>query len=457
MGTITSIGEPRPGPTPIAPTIAKHGYVEEEQVIRGTADLFTYDEAWQPVLDMGAVPFVTRVLVRRPADPAAASGSVVLEPLHPSGDMGAAWGRSRRMLTREGWTWVGVTQDVAGLAATKAGDPERYDELDVPMVGLGFDIVATVASTLRRGDFGSVVLDHLFMTGASYTGTFQRVFLGEGFHERARRPDGGPAVDGYLIQISSGAFMLGGYNPINEATGRPPADHPQRIIQPRDVPVIELLSEGEAETNLASRRDDSDEPSDRYRLYEVPGACHMSRGESSGSMLPATVEEPSTFPMYAVVGGALENLRRWSVEGDPPPRAERIELLADADAAPHGEMAEARPCARDEHGNALGGVRMPELEVPIASYYPHSTLADAGAAAAGRPRGEGRPGRPAMPLGEIMGSMTRFPPEQLRELYGSPAEYVARYRKVADGLVADRWILPADAERMVETAAGVTF
>ena len=47
-----------------------------------------------------------------------------------------------------------------------------------------------------RGSLASRIA-HLFMTRASYTGTFQRVFIGDGFHARARKPDGGPAVDGY--------------------------------------------------------------------------------------------------------------------------------------------------------------------------------------------------------------------------------------------------------------------
>ena len=449
MGTFARVRGPRPGPTHIGRVIAESGYVEDEYVIAGTADLFGYDADWKPVVEQASLPFVTRVLVRRPADPARASGAVVVEPLHPSGDMASAWPRLGRMLTREGWCWVGVTQDVVGLAATKAGDEARYAELDIPDAGLGFDIVAQVASWLRSGEVDGLVLDQLFMTGASYTGTFQRVFLGEGFHLRARRPDGGPAIDGYLIQISAGAFLLGGYNPLSRRSGRPPADHPQRIIQPRDVPVIELLSENEAETNVASRRDDSDAADDRYRLYEVPGACHMSNGESTHSRLPATIEQPSTFPMYALAGGALTNLRRWVVEGVAPPRAPRIEVLSDRDAGPHGDAPEAHPVARDEHGNAIGGVRTPDLDVPVASYYPHSTLVD--------DEPTGRPGRPAISLGGIMGSMTPFPPEQLRALYGTPDAYLAAYRKGVDALVDDGWILAADGERMLARSSMVSF
>ena len=449
MGIFTSVEGPRSGPTHIGRVIAEDDYVEEEYVVRGSADLFTYDEAWQPTLHRADVPYATRLLVRRPSDAARAGGAVVLEPLHPAGDMASAWPRLGRMLTREGWSWVGVTQDQMGLAATRAGDPQRYAALDIPEVGLGFDIVAQVASWLRTGAVDGLALDQLFMTGASYTGTFQRVFLGEGFHQRARRPDGGPAIDGYLIQISSGAFMLGGYNPLSTAAGQPPADHRHRVIQPRDVPVIELLSEGEAETNLASRRADCDDPDDRYRLYEVAGACHMSAGDSTTSRLPASVEAPSTFPMFALAGGALHNLRRWATEGVAPPRAPRIELLDDPGAGPHGGAPEALPVARDEHGNARGGVRTPDVDTPVAAFFPHSTLRHDVTA--------GPSGRPAISLGEIMGSMTRFPDDELRRLYGTPDGYLAAYRKGVAELVAERWILEADGERMLARAADVTF
>jgi len=235
---------------------------------------------------------------------------------------------------------------------------------------------------------------------------------------------------------------------LSASSGRPPAAHRPRTIQPCDVPVIELLSEGEAETNLASRRPDSDAPHDRYRLYEVPGACHMSAADP-GSRLPPTVEEPSTFPMDALAGGALDNLRRWVVEGVAPPRADRIELHADRDAGPHGDAHEALPIVRDRHGNACGGVRTPEVDVPIARYSPRSTLvADAAT---------GPPGRRPIPLGELMGSMERFDPAALRRLHGSPEGYLAAYRKGIERLLSERWILPADAGRLLARAAEVTF
>ena len=247
---------PRPGlALGVAKQLAAGGYVEEELVVRGAADLYTYDAQWNTQTRRTGVPFRTRLIVRRPDKPDASRASdAVLEPLHPAGDMASAWPRTGRTILREGMTWIGVTQDVFGLRALKGFKPERYAELEIPEPGLGFDIVARVAAWLRGPKSPLPPLSQLYMTGASFTGTFQRVFIGDGFHARARRPDGGPAIDGYLIQISSGAFMLGGYHALSEGTPVPPAGDRRRTIPPLDVPVIEMLSEGEAETNAGSRR-----------------------------------------------------------------------------------------------------------------------------------------------------------------------------------------------------------
>jgi hypothetical protein len=433
---------------PAAVTAA--GYVEDEYLVRGSADLFGHDESARTVRVAEDLPFTTRAVVRRPADPGRANGAVVLEPLHPFADMASSWPRVGHSLLRDGWTWIGVTQDLAGLDFTRRSDADRYGALDLPEAGLGFDVVALWASWLRAEGLADVRLDHLFMTGASHTGSFQRVFLGDGFAARARRPDGGPAVEGYLIQISSGGFGLGGYHPLNNRSPRLPTGDPRRTIGPHDVPVIELLSEGEAETNRESRRPDADDPDDRYRLYEVAGACHMSAGED-GSMLAglATAEEPSDFPMYALAAGALANLRRWVTDGVAPPRARPIELHEDRHAGPCGGAAEALPARRDEHGNALGGVRTPNVDVPVARYYPHSTLSE--------PAPVGPPGRPAIDAGELMGAMFRFPPDELRRLYGTPATYRRRYAEGVAALVAGGWVLDADGERMCRRAEAVEF
>ena len=98
----------------------------------------------------------------------------------------------------------------------------------------------------------------------------------------------------------------------------------------------------------------------------------MTTSEAGPLALPV-VEDPSDFPMDMLVGGALLNLRRWVVDATPPPRGERLVILQERSQGRAGLRPEARPLLRDEHGNAVRGVRSPWVDVPIASYYPHST------------------------------------------------------------------------------------
>jgi Alpha/beta hydrolase domain len=456
MHTITSVEGPRAGRAlGVGKQLAAAGYVEQEFVIEGSADLYTYDAQWNTVPSRAGIPYRTRLLVRRPEDPARASGDAVLEALHPAGDVASAWPRTGRTILRERMTWIGVTQDVSGLRLLKQSDPERYAKLDIPEFGLGFDIVAQVATLLRDPTSPVHALSHLFMTGASFTGTFQRVFIGDGFHARARRRDGGPAIDGYLIQISSGAFLLGGYTPLGQGVPRLPAQDRRRTIQPLDVPVIEILSEGEAETHAAARRPDSDALDDRYRLYEVPGASHMTSRDATMSAIPVR-EEPSDFPMDMLCGGALLNLRRWAVDQVPAPRSERLIFSADP-AGRRGLRGEARPLERDEHGNAVGGVRSPWVDVPVASYYPHSSTTVSPSSSSPTNSGASRPMLEPADIADLMGCMTPFTPDKLRALYGTPENYRRRFDVALERMYEQRWIAEADRERARARAARVEF
>ena len=178
---------PRQPKTASPRAVARSGYLEEEYLVSGTADLYGYDDAWETVLFRSDVPFTTRLLVRRPADDAVASGDVLLEPLHPSMDMASAWPRLGQALLKAGWSWIGVTQHPMGLAATQASDPQ-YADLNVPDAGLGFDILSQVATWVRAHGLPGLRLDHLFMSGAS-----PHRHLPAGLPGRRLPPAGSPA------------------------------------------------------------------------------------------------------------------------------------------------------------------------------------------------------------------------------------------------------------------------
>src|SRR5690606_24149912 len=176
----------------------------------------------------------------------------------------------------------------------------------------------------------------------------------------------------------------------------------------------------------------------------------MSAGERGHGPVAPTVEEPSDFPMWALAGQALLNLRRWVVDGTPPPRGDRLVHRDDPDAGPHGERADAVALQRDEHGNAVGGVRTPYVDVPIAGYYPHSSLVGTG-------QRVGPGGGAGIDMGDLLGCMRRFTGEQLRALYGTPAEYRRRFAASMATTVSGGWIGDEDAEWLTREAATVAF
>ena len=80
--------------------------------------------------------------------------------------------------------------------------------------------------------------------------------------------------------------------------------------------------------------------------------------------------------------------------------------------------------ARDDHGNALGGVRAPWLNVPAAQYFPRCSCSP------------------------TVSEMLPFGDDDVAALYGSRAEYEAAFRRSVDELEAAGGLLAADAARL---------
>jgi hypothetical protein len=81
---------------------------------------------------------------------------------------------------------------------------------------------------------------------------------------------------------------------------------------------------------------------------------------------------------------------------------------------------------RDEHGNALGGIRLAEIAVPVA--------------------------KETAELCGLGGTHVPFDPATLNKLYPSHADYVAKVTKVSQELVKSGFLLPADAAQTIDKA-----
>jgi hypothetical protein len=82
--------------------------------------------------------------------------------------------------------------------------------------------------------------------------------------------------------------------------------------------------------------------------------------------------------------------------------------------------------ARDQHGNAMGGLRLPPLDVPVATY--------------------------AATTCGLFGATVAFDPVTLSGLYPSHEDYVTRMQAATDRTVAAGFLLPNDAEELMTLA-----
>src|SRR4029079_14656748 len=62
--------------------LKKYGYVEEEFVVSGKANVYDWATDWTVTVKTSGAPYGTRILIRRPADAARFSGNVVVELLN---------------------------------------------------------------------------------------------------------------------------------------------------------------------------------------------------------------------------------------------------------------------------------------------------------------------------------------------------------------------------------------
>lgn len=445
---------------PLGVDLSRWDYVEEEYLVSSVASTYVPSDS-EPVVTSDQ-KYTTRLLVRRPRKESQFSGRLFFEGLHPNGDTGLTWESIHPWLLRSGHAWAGVSIFGPPIEMMKAFAPDRYRDVSVGSDGLRWDILSQAAALLRSRTGPLSGVTRTFASGWSYTGSLWRTYVGEGFHER-RGPDEPPLFDGYVFGISSGAVLHGLQRLHPDAPVRGLGD-PRRIVSSHDVPIVELLSESEGESNETARREDSDQLGDRYRLYEVAGAAHINpcaanpqtrtstaQLVSRGLRVPITrlQQTPNCFPMGKIACAVFHHLEAWASSGIAPPRAARFsygELLPD-DPYRGGQ---GRALARDVHGNALGGVRSPHVDVPVATYFPHSTVVTEGP---GLPHPEGR----SVDVGFLTGHKVPFERQKLIDLYGNPARYAELVERRVSELVDEGWLLRPEGQELAVEARHVEF
>jgi hypothetical protein len=405
--------------------IASHGYVEEEYFFEGTATRYS-----TPALATGGVvssghPYKTRMIVRRPTSAKRFNGVVVVEWVNVTSgyNLDAMWQASHDLLMREGYAYVGVSAQRVGVQQPPSGltawSPSRYAGLDVtagglfgpppqPSDALSYDIFSQAAQAIRNPvgvhPLGGLPVRMVIAAGVSQS---------QGFlvrYHNSIHPLAG-VYDGFYLVLGIG--------------GRLRTDLDVKAFKVNTENDVLLLGEA------AVRQDDTD----RLRTWEIAGTSHVSfqsavfrrellirdglpQADTTSCILPALSHIPTRYVLNAVYG----HLVRWIDGGAAPPIAPRIELTSVSPAV----------AARDDFGNALGGIRLAQHAVPTAT----NTGLNTG------------PG-----FCFLFGSHQPFDDATLAALYRNHGQYVSAVDRVTDKNLATGYILAPEAQATVEEAA----
>jgi hypothetical protein len=423
--------------------LAQAGYVQREYAASGTATSYkangtlTGDGRWSLAPD-GSAPYRTRVLVRYPTNPARFSGTVVVEWLNVSGGVDADpdWASLNEEIVRRGDAWVGVSAQSIGVAggpvlvglqgvagADLAGqglvkiDPARYGGLQHPGDGFSFDIFTQVARGIRGGGaMGELRPQRLVAAGESQS-AFALVTYYNGVQPLTHE------FDGFFVH-SRGAVGLplvgpGQYADIAGAISGTPVI----FRTDENAPVLDIQTETDVSSVLnsyAARQPDSD----RFRLWEVPGTAHADAHLLGANAASINCGVPiNSGPMHLVAKAALRALTTWIQQGKAPLEAPRI------DVAPGSPP----QVVRDPDGIALGGIRTPPVDVPVAAL-------------------SGVPGPNSSVICLLLGSTKPLTATRLSQLYPSRAAYLQRYDADANATIKAGFVLPEDRAALLAFA-----
>lgn len=423
--------------TPAVVNLDTVGYEEEEFFLEGTARAFeqvgdwSIDGVWQ-VRDSSTADYKTRILVRRPVDPSQFSGVVIVEWFNVTSqvDIDPDFGFLSTEILREGHAWIGVTAQAIAIESIGAGpfgpsavglitwDPDRYNSLHHPGDAYSYDIFSQAGAVLRAptdiDPLGGLQPQIILADGQSQSAIRMLTYV------NAIHPDAS-VYDGFLIHSRAGN---------GASLGDDYGDFVAQVRSDLNTPVFQFITETElfelagADFSFTRARQPN---SANVHTWEVAGTAHadahyLTTLTAQGNLqfddfldLSVVINIVNSAPQHLAMNAALHSLVNWVADDTPPASAPPIDTTDDA-------------IIRDIHGNALGGLRLPHIEVPIAILS-----------------GEG-----VIPFS---GKTVPFDTATLEALYPDAESYVDAVRASAKAAVDSGFLLPVDAVSIIGEAA----
>ena len=433
--------------------LSRVGYEGSEWFLEGTARSFRNvgdlgsDGRWK-VTGGDSAPYKTRAVVYRPKDRADFDGTVYVEWLNVSGglDAGPDWANAHTEIIREGAAWVGLSAQKVGVEGGTAAvgvislplktfDPARYGTLSHPGDSFSYDMFSQAGQAIRD-QIGIAPLDDLHIERIIGMGESQSAFRFvtyiNAIHRAAR------VYDGYLVH-SRGSIGA----PLSEAP-QVAIPVPGTALVRDDLDVPTLIFQTETDMTFLDYLPARQPDTDSVRTWEVAGTAHVDAytlvtgptdiGDSpdiakitiTTSPVAGLLEcaEPiNSGPQHFVLNAGVHALEAWARDGTLPPTSPRLDVAAGPPAA----------IVRDDRGIALGGIRTPAVDVPVAVL-------------------SGDPQQGSL-FCALFGTTTPYDDDKLVQLYGDTETYAAAVEASSAAAVAAGFLLPPDAALINAAAA----
>lgn len=437
----------------------------------------------------GNVEYAARIILIMPAQPSQGNGTLLVDVPNRGNAYAQALYNSPRDEPFQSGTLeqgTGFLQDHGFSVA------EVYWELgkgaDLPsfvdgegktryVEGVGFAIMRDAARFLAHGSADAAgtpnplkgAVTRTIASGKSQSGRFLKTFLLHGFNmDNGRR-----VFDGMQIFVSGSGtlpILQTGTGPDSSANGIPTFDSPDmRGVNEEPLAIADLLAQVDARGEIAPKLMFQNSTTDFYsiraslartgasgtaerpipanvRIYDMAGASHVVVAKAPQSCTLA----PGHLDWTPVSRALLLRLNDWVATNAEPP-ASRLMPLEPAGpevalkAPTHLPAAVIQVPRRDADGNAMGGVRLPDMVAPLGTH--------------------GGLNQPTSRACMLIGAYTAFAPTRaqrestgdsrlsLAERYRNRDDYVNRIRAATRDLIQDGFLLPEDAAVIVQEAA----
>ena len=460
--------------------LAAFGYTEREFFISGTAQAFINsgtlgnNGVWN-VAPGATAPYTTRILVRTPS-PESFNGTVVVEWLNVTGGIDAEpdWDYAHVELLRAGYAWVGVTAQYVGAAFLPIWDSARYASISHPGDSWSYDIYSQAGQAILHGNpapLGALTpLVRTLLADGESQSAFRMFTYYNAIQPQARIYQGflihSTGFGAALSQSFAGGGILGSAEipPPPGVPATPDIAVPPTAFIRDDLrqPVLFFNTETDITVLGAGFSVHNQPDSPTFRMWELAGTTHAddyllewAAADAARSGLavppfncgnPPLNNGPETFAVRA----AFPALTLWTqVPVFSPPIGPRfsVQVITSPETA---AVINRNPAT----GNAIGGIQLPPLAVPIETLTgirpPAAVAANAECVLFGAASPwdgdvdpwDGVPGLDPAP----------DPAPSLAALYGTKLNYLAKFGGATIQSLLEGFLLPEDAHEMLGLA-----